>query len=65
VASYSLRAREGAPVALPITWESLGRLKRADAFTLRDVPALLRRRRKDPWAGIDDIRQDLSRWSGD
>src|SRR5690606_12134112 len=65
VASYSLRARDGAPVAMPIAWEALGKLKRADAFTLRDVPAMLRRRRKDPWAGIDRVRQDLGRWAGD
>ncbi|GGK07769.1 DNA ligase D [Luteimonas terricola] len=63
VASYSLRARDRAPVAMPITWESLGKLKRADAFTIRDVPATLKRRRKDPWAGIDRIKQNLARWA--
>lgn len=35
VASYSLRARPGAPVALPIAWGDLAKLKRADAFTIR------------------------------
>lgn len=64
VASYSLRAREGAPVAMPLAWNQLGKLARADAFTLRDVPGILRRRRKDPWDGIDAIEQDLSRWAG-
>ncbi len=63
VASYSLRARPGAPVAMPIAWGQLGKLSSPDAFTMRDVPARLRRRRKDPWEGIDRIRQDLSRWS--
>lgn len=63
VASYSLRARPGAPVALPIAWSALARLPRADAFHLADVPALLRRRRKDPWDGIARLRQDLSRWA--
>jgi bifunctional non-homologous end joining protein LigD len=48
VASYSLRARPGAPVALPIAWGDLAKLKRADAFTIKDVPAKLKRRRKDP-----------------
>jgi len=65
VASYSLRARPGAPVALPLAWSQLPRLQRADAFTLRDVPGILRRRRKDPWADIDTLRQDLSRWSAE
>ena len=63
VASYSLRARDGAPVAMPLAWSELGALKRGDAFDLVEVPKRLKRRRKDPWAGIDDLRQDLSRWS--
>lgn len=62
VASYSLRARPGAPVALPLAWPQLAQLKRADAFTLKDVPALLKTRRQDPWADIGEVRQDLSRW---
>jgi bifunctional non-homologous end joining protein LigD len=63
VASYSLRARPGAPVALPIAWSELSKLARGDAFTLKDVPARLKRRRKDPWDGIDAISQNLARWS--
>ena len=62
VASYSLRARPGAPVALPISWAELGKLTRPDAFTLKTVPAKLKRRRKDPWAGIGQLEQNLSRW---
>ena len=65
VASYSLRAREGAPVAMPLAWRELSALTRANAFTLRDVPARLKRRRKDPWDGIDQVRQNLSRWAQD
>ncbi|MGV8961419.1 MAG: DNA ligase D [Stenotrophomonas sp.] len=63
VASYSLRGRPGAPVAMPIAWSELGKLKRADSFTLREVPALLKRRRKDPWDGIGTIKQNLARWA--
>ncbi|MBV6778137.1 DNA ligase D [Xanthomonas euvesicatoria] len=63
VASYSLRGRPGAPVALPLAWSDLSKLQRADAFTLRDVPEKLRRRRKDPWADMDGIRQNLARWA--
>jgi bifunctional non-homologous end joining protein LigD len=64
VASYSLRARDRAPVAMPIAWSQLAALKRGDAYTLKDVPALLKRRKRDPWAGIDAVEQDLSRWAG-
>ncbi|MDH5823962.1 DNA ligase D [Luteimonas sp. RD2P54] len=65
VASYSLRARAGAPVALPIGWNELSRLERGDAFTLENVPARLKRRRKDPWAEIDRVKQNLARWSSE
>lgn len=63
IASYSLRARAGAPVALPITWSELARLKQADAFNIKTLPRKLARRKQDPWADINQIRQDLSRWS--
>jgi bifunctional non-homologous end joining protein LigD len=63
VASYSLRARERAPVAMPIAWTELKTLRRGDAFTLKDVPQRLKRRRRDPWAGIGNVRQDLSQWT--
>ena len=63
VASYSLRARDRAPVSMPLDWSELKTLNRGDAFTLRDVPARLKRRRKDPWAGIGKVKQDLAGWS--
>jgi len=63
VASYSLRARAGAPVAMPLAWSQLPKLHRADAFPMDKALASLRRRRSDPWAGIERIKQDLSRWS--
>lgn len=65
VASYSLRGRPGAPVALPIAWNELSKLTRADAFTMKDVAAKLARRRKDPWADINTIQQNLARWAQD
>lgn len=63
VASYSLRGRPGAPVAMPLAWSELAKLKRADAFTIKDVPGKLKRRRKDPWEGIDALKQNLSKWA--
>ncbi|WP_425508976.1 hypothetical protein [Xanthomonas oryzae] len=56
-------ADQGAPVALPLAWSDLSKLQRADAFTLRDAPETLRRRCKDPWAGMDRIQQNLARWA--
>ena len=63
VASYSLRARDGAPVAMPISWSELTRLKSAQEFDIKEVPKRLKRRRKDPWEGIARVEQDLGRWS--
>jgi len=63
VASYSLRARPGAPVALPLAWSELSRLSRADAFSLQAVVTRLKRRRIDPWQDIGTIRQSLTRWA--
>ena len=59
VASYSLRARSGAPVAVPLRWSELGKLKSGHDFDIRSTPTRLARLRSDPWAGIDGVQQDL------
>ncbi|MBB3275174.1 MULTISPECIES: DNA ligase D [unclassified Pseudoxanthomonas] len=60
VASFSLRARPGAPVAMPLRWEELGRVKGGNAFDIDSAPARLRRLKQHPWAGIERIRQNLA-----
>ena len=37
IADYGVRARPGAPVALPIEWKELKKLQSADQFTIDDV----------------------------
>lgn len=59
VASYSLRGRPGAPVAMPIRWEELGKLKSGAQFNITSAVTRLKRQKKDPWASIDDVEQDL------
>jgi bifunctional non-homologous end joining protein LigD len=59
VAAYSPRAREGAPVSMPIAWSELGEGLDPGRFTVASVPTLLRQRAKDPWAGIGTTRQTL------
>lgn len=61
VASFSLRARPGAPVAMPLRWEELGKISGGNAFDIRTAPARLRRLKRHPWAGIDALRQKLPR----
>jgi bifunctional non-homologous end joining protein LigD len=59
VASYSLRARETAGVAMPLSWEELGKVKSGDAFTIENAMQRVKRRKSDPWAAIGKIRQSL------
>ncbi len=59
VAAYSTRARPGAPVALPVAWEELSMLRRADLFRVVDLPARLDRLREDPWKDFFTLEQRL------
>jgi bifunctional non-homologous end joining protein LigD len=43
VMPYSARAREGAPVAAPVSWEELDGIDGANRFTIRDAALLLER----------------------
>ncbi len=61
VASFSLRAREGAPVAMPIRWGELGSIKHGAAFDIGNATARMKRMKSHPWEGIDKVRQDLDR----
>ena len=58
IAPYSTRAREGAPVAMPVTWAELKKLDKANGFHLDD--ALKRLDRADPWAETADWRQSIT-----
>jgi bifunctional non-homologous end joining protein LigD len=60
VASFSLRARAGAPVAMPLRWEDLGRIDGAAAFDLDSAPRRMRRVRGHPWGEWRDGPQDLA-----
>jgi len=61
VASYSLRARADAGIAMPLAWNRLAALPGANAFTLANAAAHVRARRSDPWRDIDSIEQTLPR----
>jgi len=49
VASYSLRARPGFPVATPIEWEELRKLSGGDAFNRLNIMRRLETLAADPW----------------
>ena len=43
VQPWTVRAREGAPVAMPIQWSELSEIKSASTYTLRDVDQIVKR----------------------
>ena len=59
VAAFSTRARPGAPVSTPLSWDELGPRLRAERFTVESVPRRLASQRVDPWARSFTIRQTL------
>jgi bifunctional non-homologous end joining protein LigD len=63
VASFSLRAREGAPVAMPVRWEELGKVKNGAQFDIESAPARMKRLKEHPWKGIEKVKQDLDKVS--
>jgi bifunctional non-homologous end joining protein LigD len=56
VAAYSTRARPGAPISMPLSWEALARTKGGNQFTLLNAKTYLK---ADPWAEIGKLRQKL------
>jgi bifunctional non-homologous end joining protein LigD len=59
VTAYSLRARPGLPVSMPIAWEALDDDVRGDRFNIGNVPRILTGQRVDPWAGYGEARQSI------
>jgi bifunctional non-homologous end joining protein LigD len=59
VAAFSARAREGAPVAVPMDWSELKTGLKPAQFTIETLPARLQRK-DDPWAEFFEIRQKIS-----
>lgn len=61
ICPYSLRARPGAPVAVPVSWSELERFDSASAFTPARLASRLEGPAGDPWEGPDTARQSLSK----
>jgi bifunctional non-homologous end joining protein LigD len=59
VAAYSTRAREGAPVSVPVTWEGLGRTKGGNQYTVISLGKRLAELNQDPWKDIGRVKQKL------
>ena len=57
-APYSTRGIAGAPVAMPLEWDEVGRANPLD-YTLATVPRILERR-GDIWARLSEAKQDIA-----
>jgi len=61
ICPFSLRARPGAPVATPVSWQGLGQVNGAAAFGIHARPGFPASPKSDPWEGYDRVRQSISK----
>ncbi len=60
VAVYSTRARAGAPISMPVSWDALPRTTGGNQVTLLNLKKYLKSDAwSDPWAEIGKVRQKL------
>jgi bifunctional non-homologous end joining protein LigD len=60
ISAYSTRARDGATVSVPITWNELRPKLDPESFTIKNVPRRLERLPADPWKDYWRTRQKVS-----
>jgi bifunctional non-homologous end joining protein LigD len=60
IAPYSARAREGAPVATPLSWEEVEKGVKPTGFTVATLAQRLAKLKSDPWAEMPKLRQSIS-----
>jgi bifunctional non-homologous end joining protein LigD len=59
VAPYSTRARQGAPVSTPLTWDELADGPGPDEYTVENFSERLAGLKSDPWEGFFQVQQEL------
>jgi bifunctional non-homologous end joining protein LigD len=61
VASYSTRARPGAPIATPLAWEELSTKLKPNMYTVENIHQRLTKGFKDPWKDFFKLKQSITR----
>jgi bifunctional non-homologous end joining protein LigD len=59
VVAYSTRARAGAPLSVPVTWDELGPNLKPNKYTLLNIGKRLGGLKTDPWSDIGKVKQKL------
>ena len=60
IASYSTRARTGAPVAVPLRWDELNPRIESSDYSVAKVRRRLGSLRSDPWQGFREAARPLT-----
>ncbi len=60
VAPYSMRARPGAPVSVPLNWDELGQMRERPHYTIATFAEWSNRLARDPWTKLPKVKQALS-----
>jgi len=59
IAPFSTRGRDGAPCAVPLSWDEIGTLDRANGFSIGQAAA--RALAPDPWPDYFDLTQSITK----
>lgn len=57
--AFSLRARAGLGVSVPLPWRALKKLESSAQWTLGDIDAIAAIAARQPWKGMEKLRQTL------
>ncbi|MBS1722181.1 MAG: DNA ligase D [Armatimonadetes bacterium] len=61
VGAYSVRARPGAPVSTPLTWEELEGVSGGGDRNVLNLREWMPRPGRDPWQGFESARREISK----
>ncbi|MFW6323786.1 MAG: DNA ligase D [Desulfovibrionales bacterium] len=61
VAPYSTRAKKGAPVSAPLSWNEFSPGIKADQYTVTNLRRRLAGLKQEPWEGYFQVRQSITK----
>ena len=61
VAPFSVRARAGAPIAVPVSWAEVNPSLKPDQHNVKTLPRRLSTLKRDPWEGFFNLKQSLKK----